>query len=193
MGKTFIVETPARHVHVTAEDLEILFGKGATLTNKKDLSQPGQFACEERVNVVGPKGELKNVSILGPVRPATQIEVSATDARALGVTAFIRESGDIAGTAGCKLVGPCGEVELSEGVIVAKRHIHMTPADAEAFQVKDKDIVWVKVATPERSIVFGDVVVRVSPKFALAMHIDTDESNAANAFKNDGGEIITID
>ena len=157
------------------------------------MSQPGQFACEERVNVVGPKGELKNVSILGPVRPATQIEVSATDARALGVTAFIRESGDIAGTAGCKLVGPCGEVELSEGVIVAKRHIHMTPADAEAFQVKDKDIVWVKVATPERSIVFGDVVVRVSPKFALAMHIDTDESNAANAFKNDGGEIITID
>ena len=193
MGKTFIVETSARHVHVTAEDLEILFGKGATLTNKKDLSQPGQFACEERVNVVGPKGELKNVSILGPVRPATQIEVSATDARALGVTAFIRESGDIAGTAGCKLVGPCGEVELSEGVIVAKRHIHMTPADAEAFQVKDKDIVWVKVATPQRSIVFGDVVVRVSPKFALAMHIDTDESNAANAFKNDGGEIITID
>ena len=193
MGKTFIVETSARHVHVTAEDLEILFGKGATLTNKKDLSQPGQFACEERVNVVGPKGELKNVSILGPVRPATQIEVSATDARALGVTAFIRESGDIAGTAGCKLVGPCGEVELSEGVIVAKRHIHMTPADAEAFQVKDKDIVWVKVATPERSIVFGDVVVRVSPKFALAMNIDTDESNAANAFKNDGGEIITID
>ena len=193
MGKTFIVETSARHVHVTAEDLEILFGKGATLTNKKDLSQPGQFACEELVNVVGPKGELKNVSILGPVRPATQIEVSATDARALGVTAFIRESGDIAGTAGCKLVGPCGEVELSEGVIVAKRHIHMTPADAEAFQVKDKDIVWVKVATPERSIVFGDVVVRVSPKFALAMHIDTDESNAANAFKNDGGEIITID
>lgn len=193
MGKTFIVETSARHVHVTAEDLEILFGKGATLTNKKDLSQPGQFACEERVNVVGLKGELKNVSILGPVRPATQIEVSATDARALGVTAFIRESGDIAGTAGCKLVGPCGEVELSEGVIVAKRHIHMTPADAEAFQVKDKDIVWVKVATPERSIVFGDVVVRVSPKFALAMHIDTDESNAANAFKNDGGEIITID
>ena len=193
MGKTFIVETSARHVHVTAEDLEILFGKGATLTNKKDLSQPGQFACEERVNVVGPKGELKNVSILGPVRPATQIEVSATDASALGVTAFIRESGDIAGTAGCKKNKPNKKVELSEGVIVAKRHIHMTPADAEAFQVKDKDIVWVKVATPERSIVFGDVVVRVSPKFALAMHIDTDESNAANAFKNDGGEIITID
>ena len=190
MGKTFIVETSARHVHVTAEDLEILFGKGATLTNKKDLSQPGQFACEERVNVVGPKGELKNVSILGPVRPATQIEVSATDARALGVTAFIRESGDIAGTAGCKLVGPCGEVELSEGVIVAKRHIHMTPADAEAFQVKDKDIVWVKVATPERSIVFGDVVVRVSPKFALAMHIDTDEANAAGMAPNTIGTVI---
>ncbi len=192
MSKKFIVETSARHVHVTEEALEILFGKGAKLTNKKDLSQPGQFACEERVEIVGPKGSLKNVSILGPTRPACQAEVSATDVRALGVPAVIRESGDIAGAPGCKLVGPCGEVELSEGVIVAKRHIHMTPADAEEFGVKDKQIVWVKVNTPERSIVFGDVVIRISPKFALAMHIDTDESNAANAFKNDGGEIVEI-
>ena len=187
------IETSARHVHVSKEALEALFGKGATLTNKKDLSQPGQFACEERVDIVGPKGELKNVSILGPERPDSQVEISATDARKLGVPAVIRESGDIAGTPGCKLVGPAGEIELAEGVIVAKRHIHMTPEDAVELSVNDKDIVWVRVNTPERSIVYGDVVVRVSPKFALAMHIDTDESNAANAFKNDGGEIVVID
>lgn len=193
MSKKFIVETSARHVHVTDQALEVLFGKGAKLTNKKDLSQPGQFACEERVTVVGPKGELKNVSILGPERLSTQVEISATDARTLGVPAVIRESGDISGTPGCKLIGPCGEIEIAEGVIVAKRHIHMTPADAQEFGVSDKQIVWVKVSTPERALVFGDVVVRVSPKFALAMHIDTDESNAANAFKNDGGEIIQID
>lgn len=192
MSKKFMVETSARHVHLSKEALEALFGAGATLTNKKDLSQPGQFACEERVDIVGPKGEIKNVSILGPERPASQVEISATDARKLGVAAVIRESGDVAGTPGCKLVGPAGEVELTEGVIVAKRHIHMTPEDAAECGVNDKDIVWVRVNTPERSIVFGDVVVRVSPKFALAMHIDTDESNAANAFKNDGGEIVTI-
>ncbi len=193
MSQKFIVETSARHVHLSKADLEVLFGKGATLTNKKDLSQPGQFACEERVDIVGPKGEIKNVSILGPERPASQVEISATDARKLGVAAVIRESGDIAETPGCKLIGPAGEVTLNEGVIVAKRHIHMTPEDAAVYNVNDKDIVWVKVQTPERATVFGDVVVRVSPKFALAMHIDTDESNAANAFKNDGGEIITID
>ena len=193
MSKKFIVETSARHVHVTAEALETLFGKGAALTNKKDLSQPGQFACEERVTIVGPKGELKNVSILGPERSACQVEISATDARKLGVASVIRESGDIAGTPGCRLIGPAGEVELTEGVIVAKRHIHMTPADAAEYGVKDKDIVWVRVDTPERALIFGDVVVRVSPKFALAMHIDTDESNAANAFKNDGGEIVTVE
>lgn len=192
MGKKFMVETSARHVHVTKEALEILFGKGAALTNKKDLSQPGQFACEERVTIVGPKGELANVSILGPERSACQVEVSATDARKLGVASVIRESGDIENTPGCKLVGPMGEVELTEGVIVAKRHIHMTPADAEELAVKDKDVVWVRVDTPERSLIFGDVVVRVSPKFSLAMHIDTDESNAANAFKNDGGEIVSV-
>ena len=130
MSAEFIVETSARHVHVTQETLEILFGKGATLTKKKDLSQPGQFASEQRVEVVGPKKSLANVSILGPVRKANQVELSATDARSIGIVAPIRESGDIAGSGACKLVGPCGEVELSEGVIVAKRHIHLTPADA---------------------------------------------------------------
>lgn len=179
MENKFIVETSARHLHVTKEDLETLFGKGAALTNKKDLSQPGQFACVERVDVVGPKNTLKNVTILGPERSATQVEVSATDARTLGLPAVVRESGDIAGTPGCKLVGPAGEVELKEGVIVAKRHIHMTPADAQAFGVSDKETVWVDIDTPDRKLSFGDVVVRVSDKFALAMHLDTDEANAA--------------
>ena len=177
--KKFLVEMSARHVHVTEADLETLFGKGAKLTPKKDLSQPGQFACEERVDVVGPKGTLPHVSILGPTRSATQIEVSATEARKLGVAAPVQESGDVAGSAPCKLVGPAGEVELSEGVIVAKRHVHMTPEDAAAYGVSDKEIVQVKVDTPERSLIFGDVVIRVSDKFATAMHIDTDEANAA--------------
>ena len=192
MSKEFIVETSARHVHVSQEALETLFGKGATLTHKKDLSQPGQFACEERVTVVGPKKELPNVSILGPVRPATQVELSATDARSIGLSAPIRESGDVAGSAPCKLVGPCGEIEISEGVIVAKRHIHLTPADAEELGVKDKDVVWVKIDTPERKAVLGDVVCRVSDKFARAMHIDTDESNAIGAGSNLIGIIVEM-
>lgn len=185
----FIVETSARHVHVTQEDLEVLFGKGAKLTHKKDLSQPGQFACEERVTVIGPKKELANVSILGPVRPETQVELSATDARSIGIVAPVRESGDLNGSGACKIVGPCGEVEISQGVIVAKRHIHMTPADAAEFGVKDKDIVSVKIESAERSAVLCDTVVRVSEKYALAMHIDTDESNAVGAGREQTGEI----
>lgn len=192
MSKTFIVETSARHVHVTQEDLETLFGKGAALTKKKDLSQPGQYACEERVEVVGPKKSLANVSILGPVRPATQVELSATDARSIGISAPIRESGDTAGSAGCKLVGPAGEVELKEGVIVAKRHIHLTPADAEELGVKDKEVVYVKVDTEGRKAILGDVVCRVSDKFARAMHIDTDEANAISATPALQGEIVKI-
>lgn len=144
MEKTVMVETSARHVHVTEETLEILFGKGYQLTKKKDLSQPGQFACEERVQVIGPKNSFPAVSILGPTRPADQVELSASDARSIGVAAPVRESGDIAGSGACKLVGPKGEVELKEGVIVAKRHIHMTPEDAENYGVKDKQVVSVK-------------------------------------------------
>ena len=177
MEKTVLVETSARHVHVTKETLETLFGAGYTLTKKKDLSQPGQFACEERVQVIGPKGSFPAVSILGPERPEDQVEISASDARSLGVA----ESGDIAGSGACKLVGPKGEVELKEGVIVAKRHIHMTPEDAEKYGVTDKQVVSVEIKSAERSLVFGDTVVRVSPKYALAMHIDTDESNAVMA------------
>ncbi len=189
MAKTFIVETSARHVHVSAKDLETLFGKGAELHSIKDLSQPGQFASEEKVDLVGPKSTIKGVRILGPVRSASQVELSFTDARALGVTAPVRESGDIAGSAGCKIVGPCGEVDLTEGVIIAKRHIHMTPADAKEFGVKDKDIVCVKITSP-RTTIYGDTVIRVSEKFALAMHIDTDEANAAAAFGKIEGEIV---
>ena len=185
----FIVETSARHVHVSQEDLETLFGKGYELTKKKDLSQPGQYACNEKVTIVGSKKEMA-ASILGPVRPASQVEISLTDARSIGVDAPIRESGDVAGSGACKMVGPCGEVELKEGVIAAKRHIHATPEDAEKLGVKDKDVVSVKINTDGRSLVFGEVVVRVSPKFALAMHIDTDESNAAGCGREVYGEIV---
>ncbi len=174
-----LVETSARHVHVTKEALAVLFGEGHKLTAKKDLSQPGQFACEERVTVKGPKNEIKNVSILGPERSACQVEISLTDARTIGVNALVRESGDIEGTEGCTLIGPCGEVVIEKGVIAAKRHIHLTPENAAEFGVSDKQIVSVKIESEGRSLVFGDVVCRVSPKFAPAMHIDTDESNAA--------------
>ena len=187
----FIVETSARHVHVTQQDLETLFGPGYQLHVKKMLSQPGQYASEERVDVVGPKKTLTGVSILGPVRKESQVELSLTDARSIGLTVPVRESGDLEGSAGCKLVGPAGEVELKQGAIAAKRHIHMTPADAEVFQVKDKDIVSVKVDTDGRSLIFGDVVVRVSPSYALAMHIDTDECNAACVGRDTKGEIVS--
>lgn len=191
MSKKFVVETSARHIHVSRADFETLFGKDAVLHNKKDLSQPGQFACEEKVEVVGPRGSLK-MSILGPERPATQVEVSASDARTLGVAAVIRESGSIEETPGCKVVGPCGEVEIDKGVIVAKRHIHFTPAEAAERNVKDKDVVWVKIETPERSLVFGDVVVRVNEQFSAAMHLDTDEANAAGCAGEVLGEIVSL-
>ena len=184
-----LVETSARHVHLTAEHIEILFGKGATLTHKKDLSQPGQFACEERVTLEGPKKSIANVIILGPARPATQVELSFTDARTLGINAPVRESGDVAGSAPLKIVGPCGSVELAEGAIIAKRHIHLTPADAAEFGVTDKQIVGLKIES-ERTTVFYDVVVRVNPNFSAAAHLDTDEANAACAFGVCYGEII---
>ena len=184
-----LVETSARHVHLTAEHIEILFGKGATLTHKKDLSQPGQFACEERVTLEGPKKSIANVIILGPARPATQVEVSFTDARTLGINAPVRESGDVAGSAPLKIVGPCGSIEITEGAIIAKRHIHLTPADAAEFGVSDKEIVCLKIES-ERTTIFDDVVVRVNPNFSAAAHLDTDEANAACAFGVCYGEII---
>lgn len=188
--KQFVIETSARHVHVDQTTLEILFGDGAELSVKKMLSQPGQFASEQKVQVIGPRGML-NCSILGPVRKDDQVELSFTDARTIGVVAPVRESGDIKGSAGCRLVGPCGEVTIEEGVIIAKRHIHMTPADAEEFGVKDKDVVSVKVVNDTgRNLTFHDTVVRVSPTYALAMHIDTDESNAGALAGLVMGEIV---
>ena len=190
MDNKVLVETSARHVHLTQEHIEALFGKGATLTHKKDLSQPGQFACEERVTVVGPKKSIPNVIILGPARKATQVEVSFTDTRTLGVSAPVRESGDVAGSPGIKLVGPAGEVDIAEGVIVAKRHIHFTPEDAAEYGVSDKEIVKLKIESNDRTTVFDDVVVRVNPNFAAAVHLDTDEANAACAFGECYGEIV---
>ena len=178
--KEILVEMSARHIHLSREAVDVLFGEGYELTKKKDLSQPGQYACEEKLVVVGPKGTLK-ASILGPTRPATQVEISLTDARSIGVSAPIRESGDTKGSGACKLVNPetGAEYELTEGVIAAKRHIHLTPEAAADFGVADKEIVSVKIASDsERTTIFGDVVVRVSEKFAPAMHIDTDEANA---------------
>ena len=190
MAKKLLVETSARHVHLSDEHLKILFGENATLTKKKDLSQPGQFACEERVDVVGPKKTLGRVSVLGPTRAQTQVELSMTDARSIGIDAPIRESGVLEGSAPCKLVGPAGEVELTEGVIVAMRHIHTTPEDAAEMGVSNGEIVSLKVETEGRSLIFGDVVVRVSPKYATVVHIDTDEANAANCKGEVYGEIV---
>ena len=185
-----LVEISARHVHVTQADLEILFGTGYQLHPKKALSQPGQYAAEEKVDVMGPKNTIKNVTILGPVRNASQVEVSLTDARTLGASALVRESGNIEGTQGITLVGPHGSVTLSQGLIAAKRHIHLTPADAARFNVKNSQIVSVKVSGHERTTVFGDVVIRISDKFAPAMHIDTDEANAAGMTGEAWGEIL---
>lgn len=186
----FMVETSARHVHVSQADLETLFGAGYELTKKKDLSQPGQYACEERVTIVGSKKELAGVSILGPVRKETQVELSLTDARSIGVTAPVRESGDLTGSGACRIIGPKGEIEITQGVIAAKRHIHATTKDAAALGVSNGDIVSVKIDTDGRSLIFGDVVVRVSDSYALAMHIDTDESNAAGCGRDVQGEIV---
>lgn len=185
-----MVETSARHVHVSEADLKTLFGADAKLTVKKELSQPGQYASNEKVEVIGPKGSLV-MSILGPTRPETQVEVALTDARKLGIAAPIRESGDLEGTPGCTLKGPAGEVVIEKGVIAAKRHIHFNVEEAAAVGVEDKQIVSVKVGKEgERSVIFGDVVVRVSPKYAAAMHIDTDESNAAALGGTVEGEIV---
>ena len=181
--KSFLVEVSARHVHLTQEDVEKLFGTGHTLTYVRELSQPGQFVCEERVEVVGPKRSISNVVILGPVRPKSQVEVSLTDCFSLGQVGPVRESGDLGGSAPIVLKGTVGEITLDEGLIVAKRHIHMTPEDATELGVEDKEIVSVKIDT-QRPLIFGECVVRVSPKFALAMHIDTDEANAALIGRN---------
>ena len=190
MENKILVETSARHVHLTKEAVAALYGEGAELIVKKMLSQPGQFAtANDKLKLVGPKGEMM-VSVLGPTRPANQVELSFTDARTLGLKGVpVRESGDVAGTPGIKLVGPAGEIDIDEGCIIAKRHIHMTPADAEGLGVTNGEVVKVLVKS-DRTTIFDDVVVRVSPSYALAMHIDTDECNAAAAFGEIYGEIV---
>ena len=177
--KKVMIETSARHVHVNEDDLALLFGKGYVLYSRKDLSQPGEFASDERVTLVGPKRELPNVAILGPTRGATQVEISLTDARRIGVDAPVRESGDIEGSAPIKIVGPEGEIELAQGCIVAKRHVHLDTETAEKYGIQNGQIVKVACGAQGRKLIFDDVVARVSNKFAAAMHIDTDESNAA--------------
>lgn len=178
----------ARHVHVSKEDLELLFGPEHELTPIKDLSQPGQFAADERVTLVGPKGVIQKVRILGPTRKATQVEISRTDCYALGVLAPVRESGDIDGTPGIVIVGPYGPVKINQGVIVAKRHIHFTTEDAKEFGVKDGQRVMVKTQG-ERPLIFDDVVARVRDDFALDLHLDTDEANAAGLNQ---GDMVTL-
>jgi len=188
--RKILVETSARHIHLTNEAVGILYGKDAVLIEKKALSQPGQYAAgNEKLTLVGPKGSL-TASVLGPVRSKNQVELSFSDARALGLKDVpVRESGDVAGSTGIKIVGPAGEIDISEGVIIAKRHIHFNPQQASEFGVADKQVVSVKIEG-ERALVFGEVVCRVHPNFELAMHIDTDESNAACAFGECYGEII---
>ena len=190
MENKILVETSARHVHLTQDAVVALYGEGAELIVKKMLSQPGQFAtANEKLKLVGPKGEMM-VSVLGPTRSANQVELSFTDARALGLKGVpVRESGDVGSTPGVKLVGPAGEIEIDEGCIIAKRHIHMTPEDAEGLGVVNGQVVRVMVKS-DRTTIFDDVVCRVSPSYALAMHIDTDECNAACAFGEIYGEIV---
>ncbi len=189
LDNSFEVEASGRHVHLSRKELDALFGTGYELTKVKDLSQPGQYASKERLTVVGPKGAFHNVVILGPVRKESQVEISLTDCLQLGVKAPIRESGDIEGTPGIVLVNGDKSVSLDKGLIVAKRHVHMTPEDAEKIGVKNHDIVKVKVEGA-RPLIFDDVVIRVSPKFATYMHIDYDEANACGFSKGIRGRII---
>ncbi|HEM3682884.1 TPA: ethanolamine utilization phosphate acetyltransferase EutD [Streptococcus suis] len=186
---SFEIEASGRHIHLSQEDLEKLFGKDYTLTKAKDLSQPGQYACKERLTILGPKGAFQNVVILGPVRGASQVEVSLTDCLKLGVNAPIRESGQIENTPGIILVNGSKVVSLEKGLIVAKRHIHMTPEDAAKANVVNQEIVQVQVGG-ERGLIFDDVVIRVHPKFATYMHIDYDEANACGFKKGMRGRIL---
>ena len=178
MGMRIPIETSARHAHISQADFEILFGKGKGLTFVKELSQPGQYVAKERITITGPRGTFRNVAILGPFRKETQIELSVTDTRKFGVPVVIRQSGDLAGTPGCTIQAGRRSIELDHGVIVAKRHIHMTPTEALQMHVSDNEEVFVITQSYERALIFADVVVRVHPNFRLAMHVDTDEANA---------------
>ena len=181
------LEASGRHVHVTKEQAQRLFGH--PLTPKRPLSQPGQYLANERLTVIGPKGEFKNVAVLGPERKEAQVEISLTDGNTLGITPPVRPSGNVSDSPGAILVGPAGQVEISRGVIAAQRHIHMTPQDAARFGVKDKQVVRLQTYT-DRPAVFGDTVVRVSPDFATYVHLDYDEANACGFKPGDLGRIL---
>ena len=188
LGRVFVpLEASGRHVHITKEQALALFGH--PLTEKRPLSQPGQYLSNERVTVVGPKGKLENVAVLGPERKEGQVEVSLTDGRLLGIDAPVRMSGDVEGTPGAVLLGPQGRVELKQGVIAARRHIHLTPEEAKRFGVRDKQVVKLRTLT-DRPVVFEDVAVRVSPSFAAAVHLDYDEANACGFRNGDFGRIL---
>lgn len=189
MAYTVKIGLSNKHVHLSKEHLDALFGEGHELTPTKDLVQPGQFASEEKVDIVGPKKTLTGIRVLGPVRPETQVELAMTDARTLGIKAPVRESGHLDGTPGCKLVGPNGEVELDHGVIVAQRHVHLNPQQAIEAGVKDKDVVCLKI-DGERGLIFDNVVVRAGEKHEREVHLDTDEGNAAGCGPDAVAEII---
>lgn len=186
------IETSARHIHVSREDFQILFGKEAELHYTKELSQPRQYLCQERLTVKGPKGVFENTAILGPYRSQTQVELSLTDTRKLGIPGVIRQSGHIEDTPGCTLCGPCGEITIPRGVIVAKRHIHMTPSEALILRVQDNDEVFVLTKSYGRALIYADVVVRVDRNFRLAMHVDTDEANAFSSDAEPYGVIVRL-
>lgn len=188
LGRIFVpLEASGRHVHLTKEQIRILFGHG--LTPERELSQPGQYLCRERVTVVGPQGRFEQVAVLGPERKEAQVEISLTDGRVLGIQPPVRLSGDVKDSPGCVLVGPAGQVKLDRGVIAAKRHIHLTPEEGVRFRVEDRQVVSLQTFT-ERPAVFGDVVVRISPDFAGAVHLDYDEANACGFRKGDFGRIL---
>ena len=184
------VEVSARHVHLCEKDFKILFGKNYKLNTKKELSQPGQFACKERIKLKTKNSEINNITVLGPFRDLTQVEISITDCLKLNIESVVRDSGNLENTPGGTLVGPNGEVELDTGIIVAQRHIHMNFEDAKISNLKDKDIVKIRLYTDYRKLIFDDVLVRVNQNFRLAMHIDTDEANACNYKTGVFGEII---
>ena len=186
------IEISAKHMHICREDFEKLFGEGKELTFKKELSQPGQYLAEERITIEGPRGRMENMAILGPFRKETQVEVSLTDTRKLGVPGVIRQSGDTEGTPGCTLIGPLGKLYIPKGVIVAKRHIHMTPDDAFSLRVRDNDEVFVLTKSYGRALIYADVVVRVHRDFRLSMHVDTDEANAFSSDAEPYGVIVRL-
>lgn len=183
------VEASGRHVHLSRKDIDKLFGEGYQLTKVKELSQPGQYACKERVTITGPKGSLKNVVVLGPERKETQVEVSLTDALALGIKPPVKESGDLDGTPGAVISTETGSITVDKGIMAAKRHIHLSPESAEKFGVKDKEVVKVQVLG-QRPLIFDDVVMRVSKDFETFMHIDYDEANACGFTKGTLARIV---